>query len=213
MTKMKSDEKVCPFCAEIIKAKAIKCKYCKSDLSFNKTSTSKNKDYSSFREAPSQISSDKLYKNSPGRTFGQSIIVCLENYIQFSGRASRSEYWYFFLFTSLCNIFANIIDVSFLDYNFNDSFAPVSTASFLILFLPSMSVLWRRLHDTNKSGWWGGGATLSMITIIWLDSTSIFVGERAIFYFGVLIFGTIALGITIFIFLCTKGDLSKNRFG
>ncbi len=73
--------------------------------------------------------------------FGESISACFSKYATFSGRASRSEYWYFFLFYVLCVTGASVISeiLSFLVV--------------LALFLPTIAVATRRLHDTNRSGW------------------------------------------------------------
>lgn len=74
---------------------------------------------------------------------GQSISTCLRKYADFSGRASRSEYWYFVLFTYLVS----------LVFAATHSSALTSLAS-LGLFLPTLAAGVRRLHDTNRSGWW-----------------------------------------------------------
>ena len=72
----------------------------------------------------------------------QSIKTCFAKYIEFNGRASRSEYWWFFLFVFLMG-FAS----SFFGQTTN---AIVS----LLLLLPYLAVLIRRLHDINRTGWW-----------------------------------------------------------
>ena len=67
-------------------------------------------------------------------TFGQSIKTCFSKYVTFSGRATRSEYWWFML---LSFIVGCIPVVQFLG---------------LLLFLPSLAVAARRMHDIGKSG-------------------------------------------------------------
>lgn len=67
--------------------------------------------------------------------FGQAISVCFSKYADFSGRARRSEYWYFYLFTLIIG-------------------AVVPCISTLVILIPSISVTTRRLHDTGRSGWW-----------------------------------------------------------
>ncbi|QCD52101.1 DUF805 domain-containing protein [Campylobacter sp. RM16192] len=79
-------------------------------------------------------------------TFSQSIKNCFSNYATFNGRASRSEYWWFALFNVLIYIFASIIDTTI-------NSAIFYTISALALFLPTIAVSVRRLHDINKSGW------------------------------------------------------------
>ncbi|XAH22683.1 DUF805 domain-containing protein [Xylophilus sp. GW821-FHT01B05] len=75
--------------------------------------------------------------------FGQAISVCLQKkYVDFSGRASRSEFWWFFLFQLLALLVASLIH----------QFVYFVVA--LGLFLPAISVSVRRLHDVGRSGWW-----------------------------------------------------------
>lgn len=78
--------------------------------------------------------------------FKTSVTSALNNFINFEGRASRSEYWWFFLFYVLVYIAAIILD-SVLGMGF------VSLLVSLGLLAPSLSVGARRLHDINKSGW------------------------------------------------------------
>jgi len=79
--------------------------------------------------------------------FGEAIGACLSKYATFSGRARRSEYWFFVLFQVLANIVANIVDHA-IDANL------LSILVDLVLILPSLAVAVRRLHDIDKSGWW-----------------------------------------------------------
>jgi uncharacterized membrane protein YhaH (DUF805 family) len=75
-----------------------------------------------------------LTGTAPPRTFVEAIKVCLTKYVDGKGRASRSEYWYFALFTF-------ILDVA------TGGFAAILTV------LPSITVSVRRLHDIGKSAW------------------------------------------------------------
>ncbi len=70
----------------------------------------------------------------------------LINYTNFSGRATRSEFWWFIAFTFLVDVVASILD-SILGIAF------ISSLSFLALLVPSISVAVRRMHDVGKSGW------------------------------------------------------------
>jgi uncharacterized membrane protein YhaH (DUF805 family) len=74
--------------------------------------------------------------------FGQAISTCFSKYATFSGRASRPEFWWFFLFQILVSI-----ATSFLGDLINGLAA-------LALLLPALAVGARRLHDIGKSGWW-----------------------------------------------------------
>lgn len=83
-------------------------------------------------------------------TFGQSIKTCFSKFVTFSGRASRSEYWWFAL---LC---------------FFVGWIPVVN---LLLILPGLAVAVRRLHDIGKSGWnllWVIIPFLGALYLLWL---------------------------------------------
>ena len=86
-------------------------------------------------------------------------INVLKKYATFSGRATRSEYWYFVLIYSITYTILMGIDFAIGTFSKqlmeNGSFLGyLSTAYSLILFLPSLAVTVRRLHDINKSAWW-----------------------------------------------------------
>ena len=86
-------------------------------------------------------------------------INVLKKYATFSGRATRSEYWYFVLIYSITYTILMGIDFAIGTFSKqlmeNGSFLGyLSTAYSLVLFLPSLAVTVRRLHDINKSAWW-----------------------------------------------------------
>jgi len=84
-------------------------------------------------------------------SFVEAIQSGFSNYVNFSGRAVRSEYWYWVLFVVLLSIVTNIIDAVISG---TSGFAILSTIVSLALFLPGLAVGIRRLHDLDKSGWW-----------------------------------------------------------
>jgi uncharacterized membrane protein YhaH (DUF805 family) len=84
--------------------------------------------------------------------FGQSITSCFSQYATFSGRASRSEFWWFFLFQILVSVAAGMVSEK------------LSGLVSLGLLLPALAVGARRLHDIGRSGWW----QLLLITVIGL---------------------------------------------
>ena len=84
------------------------------------------------------------------RTFTSAITICLTDYAKFSGRAPRSEYWFFALFTALTEIAGEIIDISV----FRIGHGSFSLLIQLALLIPSLAVLVRRLHDIDRGGWW-----------------------------------------------------------
>jgi uncharacterized membrane protein YhaH (DUF805 family) len=90
-------------------------------------------------------------------SFGQAVSTCLSKYVAFSGRARRSEYWYWVLFVFLIGIVANVLDavLGLHAYNANGvRFGWISAVVGALLVLPSIAVTFRRLHDTGRSGWW-----------------------------------------------------------
>jgi uncharacterized membrane protein YhaH (DUF805 family) len=110
-------------------------------------------------------------------TFGDAIRSGFDHYAKFDGRASRPAFWWWVLFVVLVSIAANIIDLAIG--------APVFSAlAGLGLLLPNISVSIRRLHDTNRTGWW---------ILIWL----------------IPLIGLIVL----LIFYLQQGDPEENRFG
>ncbi|MEZ5184838.1 MAG: DUF805 domain-containing protein [Candidatus Nanopelagicales bacterium] len=87
-------------------------------------------------------------------SFGQAVSSGFSNYATFSGRSSRSAYWYWVLFTFLVYVVAAIID-SVAGLGISDqNVGWVSLVASLALLIPSLAVLFRRLHDTGRSGWW-----------------------------------------------------------
>jgi uncharacterized membrane protein YhaH (DUF805 family) len=90
-------------------------------------------------------------------------IYCLKNYFKFSGRATRSEYWYFVLFSLLFSLAAMLIDFSIETYYIEEGIGIFSSIYTLAILIPSLAVTVRRLHDTNRSAWW---LLISLIPII-----------------------------------------------
>ena len=96
--------------------------------------------------------------NSTGRptqmmSFGDSITNCLtNNYVGFSGRASRSEYWFWVLFTMIVSLVAVIMDGFIFGSEFGTG--TISSISSIAFLSPGLAVIVRRLHDVGRSGWW-----------------------------------------------------------
>ena len=88
--------------------------------------------------------------------FLQSIKVCLSKYVVFSGRASRSEYWWFVLFAILSSIALAFLDVAIFGTNpeTGESANVLNSVFQLAILLPFLSAGWRRLHDTGRPGWY-----------------------------------------------------------
>jgi uncharacterized membrane protein YhaH (DUF805 family) len=79
------------------------------------------------------------------------------NYARFSGRARRSEFWFWTLFTFLVSIVASVLDrvlgTGFAT-QYGESGGVVQTITSLALLVPGLAVSWRRLHDIGRSGAW-----------------------------------------------------------
>lgn len=75
----------------------------------------------------------------------------LKKYAVFSGRSRRSEYWFFVLFNVIFGIILSILDAIVFGSNGVGVFYLIYA---LAVMLPSIGVSVRRLHDTNRSGWW-----------------------------------------------------------
>ena len=115
--------------------------------------------------------------------FQQSIETCFSKYATFSGRASRSEYWFFILFSVLGALVTLIIDIQILGYSIESEYTPINSIFSLVLIIPTTAAACRRLHDVNKSGWW----QLIVITIIGI--------------------------IPLMIWLCSEGTKKNNSHG
>jgi uncharacterized membrane protein YhaH (DUF805 family) len=114
--------------------------------------------------------------------------VVFENYSNFSGRARRSEYWYFVL-ANLLIMVSMLILCSILTAITGSGavmivFVVLCGLYFLFTFIPTLAVAVRRLHDTGKSGWYYFVQMIPVIGGIWM----------------------LAL-------LCTDGDPGINQYG
>ena len=131
----------------------------------------------------------------------QAVRICFKKYFDFKGRASRSEYWYFVLFTFLgygVGILLGLI-APFLLW--------LLGIFVLAILIPAITVAARRLHDVNKSGWYQALPLPPGIieTIFAMNRNE--VGEIIFLILGIVAY------IYIIILLCTAGDSKKNRFG
>jgi uncharacterized membrane protein YhaH (DUF805 family) len=73
--------------------------------------------------------------------FTDAVKTCFSKYADFTGRASRPEYWWFFLFIVVGSILLSFI------------WTPLSWVFYLGVIVPSLAAAARRLHDTDRSGW------------------------------------------------------------
>ena len=142
----------------------------------------------------SQTGPDGLYIGAPSRKFGEAISTCFNKFFTFSGRASRSEYWYFSLF------------------NFIIGLIPLVNLIGIVLIIPGLAVGVRRLHDTNRSGWWMVAPFFAILVIGFFAGLADLRNPQG----GMAALAGLAFvgwTITMLVFMCTKGDPGQNRFG
>ena len=80
-------------------------------------------------------------------------IEVLRKYTVFTGRARRSEYWYFILFNFLNSFILSLTDITFGMYDEVSGYGVLSTIYGLAVLVPGIAVAIRRMHDVGKSGW------------------------------------------------------------
>ena len=78
----------------------------------------------------------------------EAVKTCLKKFIDFTGRARRSEYWWFFLFTIIVSSVFGFLGGFFSVFNY------IGLLCSIVLTIPTLAALTRRLHDTGRSGWW-----------------------------------------------------------
>ena len=144
----------------------------------------------------------------------------LKKYVVFKGRARRKEYWYFILFNAIAAIILNIVDVIIGTYNPVTQAGILGSLYSLGVFLPSLAVTVRRLHDTNRSGWWIlfplGSMLIGAILMVLigglsadLDSMSTGAGLMMVLV-GIAMFASF---ITLFVFMVLDGTQGSNTYG
>lgn len=144
--------------------------------------------------------------------FSEAVSVCFSKYATFTGRARRSEYWNFYLFTVIVNAVLSFIDAMLFGELGIEIFSTIFSFGVLI---PTLAVGTRRLHDTNRSGWF---QILPFVGIPFLVPGLFLLidkGNQAL-AFGLLGIGGVLMlgaGIAVLIWLCTDSDARTNRFG
>lgn len=158
----------------------------------------------------------------------------LKNYAKFSGRASRAEFWWFFLFVILAYVAIWMILFATLrnsvgtgsqpSYAFGGILSVVGIGfilAYLALLIPVIAVQVRRLHDTDRSGWWLGAfwiLYLAYFVVMFsqlLSTTS--AGSPPSIYgagaIGIFALAMLVYAVVLLVFWCLPGTRGANRFG
>ena len=147
-------------------------------------------------------------------------IEVLKKYAVFSGRARRKEFWFFILFNVLASIILVVVDVLLGTFNQETGSGLLGTVYTLGVFIPSLAVTARRLHDTNRSGWWilmPLGVVLAvgifaavLIPVLAADGGTSMASTIFAIFLGIIVLGS---NIAFFVFLVSDSTPGVNRFG
>jgi uncharacterized membrane protein YhaH (DUF805 family) len=149
----------------------------------------------------------------------------LKRYAEFSGRSRRMEYWMFALFLvllwivifALFMVMAGSALLSAAGGSPTGLFAAGGTAMVLVLvmcvvwlalLIPSLAVGVRRLHDTERSGWWLGGYIILAVVANVLRSSTGSGGLSTLLSIVTLIYA-----IALLVFMCLDGTRGPNKYG
>ena len=145
----------------------------------------------------------------------------IEKYADFTGRAPRAEFWWYFLAVIIASIVARIID-NILGMNVMGPYGPLSLILMLGLLVPNIAVAVRRLHDTDRSGWWillpivpyclafvlGGAAMMGGAA----SGSAMGMGAGMSIASIFLLIGA-ACALLLLVFYCLPGTPGDNRYG
>lgn len=130
-------------------------------------------------------------------TFTESIATCFSKFVVFSGRARRSEFWWFALFLAVVDIALSFVSDG------------LSSLWNLATLLPYAAVAWRRLHDIDRTGLWTIVPLIpAIIMIVGMVADNPF---GPVFWIGAV--GFAALSILNIVFWASKGTVGPNQYG
>ena len=91
----------------------------------------------------------------------------LKKYAVFDGRARRKEYWFFALFNFIVAFVFALVDMGLGTFNTESGYGVISGIYSLAVMVPAIAVAIRRLHDTDRSGWWFFILLIPLVGAIW----------------------------------------------
>jgi uncharacterized membrane protein YhaH (DUF805 family) len=137
-------------------------------------------------------------------TFWQAIASAFSNYVKFSGRAARLEYWYWALFVWIVALAALLLDRTM----FHQRHGPFEGVWSLVTFLPGLGVSIRRLHDIDRTGLW------MLFPVVPVALVGVFLPFAWFTGWWILMSILIFIGIVVLIYwFCQPGTPGPNRFG
>lgn len=158
-------------------------------------------------------------------TFTQAVSHNFRHYADFSGRAPRSQYWWWVLFVLIGHVVLALADRALNLPMVADTWGLLTIAWVLVLLLPGMAVFVRRLHDTGRSAWWllilyaapliafvfgVMGASVALVGAV--DSNEGVTVGGAILA-GVALLIALAIEVVAIVFLASRGTTGPNKYG
>ena len=142
----------------------------------------------------------------------------LKKYAVFSGRASRKEYWMFFLWNIIISFFIGVLIgiVTTATGVSKDTGDFVQAIYSLAIMMPSIAVAFRRLHDTGRSGWWLGGELMFIAVSVLITIGLVLMGANIalLILIPFVFIPVVAIySIVLTVFLIQKGMVGKNKYG
>ena len=144
----------------------------------------------------------------------------LKKYADFSGRAPRAEFWWFYLLLLVTIVIAAIID-SIIGSKVLGPYGIVACLAYLALLLPYIAVAVRRLHDTNRTGWWmAPPIVLSVLGMVMMGPALVdpvaMSNPAALAGMGtslLLLLLAGIIGIVVLVFFLLAGTNGPNKYG
>ena len=137
--------------------------------------------------------------------FTEAVRTCFQKYAVFSGRASRSEYWWWRAFIVLANVALTVAGVII-------GFSYLSSLFSLVTFVPDLVVSVRRFHDTGRSGWYILAATVTGILAVVVGAFAmVAIGGAWPLWIG----GAVSLGAVGYLFVVSllASEDGTNEYG
>jgi uncharacterized membrane protein YhaH (DUF805 family) len=170
-----------------------------------------------FNSGP-QLGRDKLYVGAPARGFFEALYTCIRKYFVVSGRASRSEYWYFVLWQVLVSLALGFYDG--MSARGGQPTEPIGSYAMYFFLLPTITVTIRRFHDINWSGWWIVAlyvlffGTVALVWPLISDPVALMNMTRGqLERLLLMIAPSLVASLVLLFMLCIRGNLEPNRYG